>query len=209
MTAAPSLPEIAKTALHLLDVSGLSALAHETIARELECQTSDVADAVPDTLVLLDLACDQVYAEIDLRPLDLPWAQRLELYATSYRQALLRHPNAAILVATRPIVSEASMVVAERALSELMEVGFDVDEANQVLVVISSFVLGHVLVEIGAQTEAGAQDPEKVQRFRKSLSSETLPLAARALAQNNDRDAEFNLGLKLLIDGLERRVLHQ
>ncbi len=201
--------EVAQSALDVLDLRGRTGLDHCAIAAQLGVDEATVVELVPDPIVLLDLACDQVYAEVDLRPLDLPWSYRLETYATNFRQALLRHPEAAILVATRPIVSEASMALAERALAELTGVGFDPAEANRVLLVITSFVLGHVLVEIGVSTEPGRHDPDAVEAFRKNLPADELPLSAEALSEKNDRDAEFALGLKLLIDGLERRVLHR
>ncbi len=197
------------TALALLDDWGTTALSHETLAREMGCHPNDIAALVPSELGLLDLACDQVYAEVDLRPVDLPWPRRMEVYANSFREALLRHPNAAILVATRPITSEASMTLAERSLAELTAVGFEPIEANRVLLVIAAFVLGHVLTEIGSETAPGEHDPLEVQAFRSNLPAETLPLIAEALAERSNRNAEFKLGLKLLIDGLERLMLHR
>jgi hypothetical protein len=208
-TSAPSRAEVAKTALALLDDWGTAALSFDTIALELGCDPSDVADLVGDELHLLDLACDQVYSEVDLRPVDLVWHRRLEIYANSFREALLRHPNAAVLVATRPILSEASMALAERSLNELTSVGFQPVEANRLLIVIASFVLGHVLTEIGGETDPGEHDPAEVDEFRAHLPTDTLPLTAQALAEKNNRNEEFKLGLKLLIDGLERRMLHQ
>ncbi len=208
-TTAPSQSDIARTALELLDDWGTTALSIDTVARELEATEAEIIEIVRQESNLLDLACDQLYSEVDLSPIDCPWAHRLELYASSLRRALLRHPNAAILVATRPIVNEASIAVAERALEELTNEGFGATEANRLLIVIFSYVMGHALIEIGGETGPGEHDVAQVQRFRAELPTERVPIVAKALAENNDRDEEFQLGLKLLVDGLERRLLHR
>ncbi len=199
---------VAEAALRLLDAAGVGAVSLTAVASELGCSTDVVRCVASDADGLLDLACDRIYSEVDLRPLDVPWPERLRTYSRSFRQALLRHPRAATLMATRPIVSISSMAVAERALAELTAVGFSPEEANRTLLVIVSFVTGHALTEIGSRhSDLGGHAATEVDSFRRTLPRSELPLSARA-ASHVDRDAEFELGMKLIIDGLERKLLH-
>lgn len=199
---------VAEAALEALDRFGPDGCTIAAVAGRVGCRQSDVEAAAADDAALVDLAIDQVYALIDLRPLGDPWPERLRVYARSFRSALLAHPRAAIVLATRPIVSVASMHVAERALDELTQVGFEPEEAGRILLVIVSFVTGHALTEIGAHVpDIGGHDPEAVDAFRRGLPSEQLPLSAQVVP-NVDRDQEFELGLGLIVGGLERRLLH-
>ncbi len=199
--------DVAQAALRLLDAGGPETVSLGSVASEVGCPARVVKEHADSLDDLLDLACDLIYAEVDLRPLDVPWPERLRTYGRSFRQALLRHPRAATLMATRPIVSISSMAVAERALGELASIGFSPIEANRTLLVIVSFVTGHALTEIGARHhELGGHTEQEVDNFRKGLPSE-LPLAARSVS-HVDRDAEFELGMKFIIEGLERQLLH-
>lgn len=199
---------VANAALMVLDAAGQHLLSPEAVASEIGCPTDQVKQLAPSNGDLLDLAVDRIYAEVDLRPLEVAWPDRLRTYARSFRQALLRHPRGAIAVATRPIVSVSSMAVAERALSEMTREGFNSDEANRLLLVIVSFVTGHALTEIGGRyPDLGGHEASEVETFRQQLPADTLPLTSQSVSHVN-RDAEFELGLKLIIDGLERRLLH-
>jgi hypothetical protein len=204
--------KVAETALVLLDLVGPESLNLDAVAAEIGVRREDVRPFVSHQGDLIDLACDQVYSEIDLNPSSTNWPERLRHYARSFRRSLLSHPKAVLPMATRPILSESSMSVAERALGELTDVGFSPEAANRVLIVIVSFVLGHALTEVGPayQSEIGMSevDQERVKGFRESLPSSSLPISAEALAEENDREAEFELGLKLIVDGLERQLLH-
>ncbi len=199
---------VAEASLRLLDSAGVDAVSLAAVASEVGCPVHIVKGFADSQDALLDLACDRIYAEVDLRPLDAPWPERLRTYARSFRQALLRHPRAATLMATRPIVSISSMAVAERALAEFTGAGLTPPEANRTLLVIVSFVTGHALTEIGSRHhELGGHTEREVDSFRRGLPKAELPVAARAVS-HVDRDAEFELGMKFIIDGLERKLLH-
>lgn len=199
---------VAEASLRLLDGAGPSAVSLASVASEVGCSVRVIKEHADSVDSLLDLACDRIYAEVDLRPIDAPWPERLRTYARSFRQALLRHPRAATLMATRPIVSISSMAVAERALGEFTDAGLSPVEANQTLLVTVSFVTGHALTEIGSRHhELGGHTQSEVETFRKGLPEAQLPVASRAV-NHVDRDAEFELGMKFIIDGLERKLLH-
>lgn len=202
---------IGKCSLAMVDATGPESLTMAAIAEALNVEVSDLEAFASDPGELLDLACDQIYALIDLNPVGEGWAEKFRHYARSFREALLGHPRALYPMATRPIAHESSMRVAEQALREMTSVGFDPDTANRVLIVIVSFVLGHALTEAGPGQQPSpslAIDYGKVKGFRQSLPVDSLPISAEALARENDRDAEFELGLKLIVDGLERQLLH-
>lgn len=196
---------LAGDALHLLDTCGAESMSAESLADEAGLDLSDV-HAVLNGVDPLDLACEAVYAQIKLAPDDRPWPARLRHNARSFRSVLVEHPSAVIPIATRPIVSNESMAIAESAITSLTEVGFDAVEANRVLLVIVNYVIGHSLSEVGVEQQLSHRS--EVRDYRASLPADEMPLTAVALQEMPDRDAEFELGLKLIVDGLERRLLH-
>ncbi|MGH1504836.1 MAG: TetR/AcrR family transcriptional regulator C-terminal domain-containing protein [Acidimicrobiales bacterium] len=199
---------IGSAALTVIDRVGLFGLEPHLVAAELGSTEASAAAAAVPVDALIDLAVDALYAEVELEPTAVRWADRIRFYAHSFRGALLRHPELAYSIATRPVVSMASIRLAEHALGELTAVGFTPTHANRVLLVLVSFVTGHALTEIGASdARYGGHDPDAVADFRGSLSVDDVPLAARSVG-DVDRDAEFELGLGLLVDGLERQLLH-
>ncbi|MEZ5376329.1 MAG: TetR/AcrR family transcriptional regulator C-terminal domain-containing protein [Acidimicrobiales bacterium] len=201
--------QLARAALELLDLGGPEALDSRTLAGRLGCRHDDVIDLADSRVALIDLACDAVYAKVVLEPDGQSWAERMRDYSRSYRRALLQHPRAVPYLAVRPIQHDAGLNIAERALAELTEVGFSPEEANRVVLVIVSFVNGHVLTEIGvSQADHHEVDVDLVARTRRAAPLHQLPILAQIFATDNDRDAEFELGIDLLVGGLERHLLH-
>lgn len=204
--------KVGEISLALIDLHGVEALSLEAVASASGFSVPEIEAFALDQGELIDLACDQIYAEIDLVPTQKAWPDRFRHYSRSFRTALLRHPKALFPMATRPLQHESSMRVAEHALAELTAVGYDTQSANRVLIVIVSFVLGHALTEAGPgqQADQGMApiDDVRLDGFRRNLPSESLPISSQVMAEANDRDAEFELGLKLIVDGLERQLLH-
>ena len=92
----------------------------------------------------------------------------------------------------------------EGALQELTDLGLDVGEAIYALDGLVSLVIGHVLSEL-ATTNDGGTDPESLARVRALLPEEEFPRVRATLGRGPiDRTAEFEFGLHLMIDGIEK-----
>lgn len=200
--------QLSKVALDALDHGGSEALIAADLAKQLGCRQADVTELADSRNALIDLACDEVYHEVALDAEGQSWSERLRCYSRSYREALLRHPRAVPFIAVRPIQHDAGLRIAERTLAELTEVGFSPEEANRVVLVIVSFVNGHALTEIGSNAETADADLEELVIARSAAPMDQLPILAQIFATDNDRDAEFGLGIDLLVGGLERYLLH-
>lgn len=200
--------EVGRAALELIDCGGIDTLGVAALAEHLGCRRDDIAPFATETTQFVDLACDAIYREVELDTGERSWSEQLRASARSYRQALLRHAQCAPFISVRPIVHDAGLIVAEAALRRLTEVGFSPTEANRVILVIVGFVNGHALTEIGARPGAADPDRAEVHRQRQGLESEQLPILSQVFTIENDRDAEFELGIDLIVGGLERHLLH-
>lgn len=198
---------IIDAALELVDTEGLDALSMRKLGRTLGVEAMSLYHHVRDKDELLDLMIDRVYDDIDIVELPDDWPGRLATYCDALRAALTRHPNLMPAVATRPVMSTSTMGLVELALEEFTGIGLDAETAQRVLAVTVSFVIGHVLSEVGSRPELGGHSQSEVRRFRSELGPDEFPLVVGALGGlAPDRDAEFELGVQFLVEGV-RSVL--
>jgi AcrR family transcriptional regulator len=198
---------IARAAMQLVDNEGIEALNMRRLGAELGVGASALYRYVPDKQALLDLLVDRVYEEIEAPEITADWHQRVVAYCEVLRAALLRHPNLAPIVACRPVMGDAGVGIFEVALAEVAELGFDAEAARRVVDVIVAFVMGHVLTEISALPGLGGHHQGEIARFRSTLGNERFPLSAASLGRHPpDRDAEFTLGVKFLVAGIDREL---
>jgi hypothetical protein len=134
---------------------------------------------------------------------DGPWDQALTSYARSLRATLLRHPGAALIVATRPAVTPETLRAAERGLALLRGAGFPLDRALDTLNALTLFTVAHAASEVSTAAvnsarAAGSQD------YVAGLDEEEFPLlteAARA-SKGTDDGARFEFAIAAFIRGV-------
>ncbi len=152
---------------------------------------------------ILDGIIDLVYEEIDLGEAQGTFRDRVRTYAGSFRQALLRHPNVVQLLAMRPVTGATTIELVETALEELTNLGFDPQEGRRFLNVTVNFIIGHTLSQVGEQRASF----EEVMAVRRQFDPVEYPNFANSLATAPvDHDGEFELGIDLIVDGIERNV---
>lgn len=200
---------ILRAALALVDAEGLDALTMRRLATDLGVEAMSLYHWVPSKDALLDGIVETIAADYPAPADDgRPWRDQLTTYLTELRAVLLGHPAAVTLVATRPIMTSATVDVAERALAGLVAVGFDPRTAGGVLHVLHTFVLGHTQGQVGELGMIPGRSFEEIWAFRRSVDATSRPLFAAGLAAEPDLDAEFALGVELLLDGLAARLDH-
>lgn len=184
-----------RAALDLVDRDGEAALTMRSLAKDLDVEAPSLYKHVPNKEAILDGICELVYAEVVIDEVGEEWEERLRAYADGFRRALLRHRNAVPILATRAVATEGSMLLVEVALAEFARVGFDAETARRLLNVVVATVLGMALAEIADQDSARTNfaDPDK------------FPLASVTVVSTPaDRDAEFDIALTMLTEGIRR-----
>jgi AcrR family transcriptional regulator len=108
---------------------------------------------VPNKAALYDAIVEAVMAEVDTGPTagpgprvasrpELPPIEQLREMALSYRDALLAHPNALPVVATRPVRTQASLRPIERMRAVIASLRFSPQESMAFVDVCSHYILG-------------------------------------------------------------------
>jgi AcrR family transcriptional regulator len=189
-------------ALALADADGIAALSMRRLGAELGVEAMTLYHYLPNKDALLDGIVERVLAEADTTLADGRWERALAGYARSLRAALLRHPGAAPLVATRPAVTPETLRAAERGLALLTGAGFPVGRALDTVNALTLLTVAHAVSEVStaavnAARAAGSQD------YVAGLDEREFPLltdAARG-SQGTDDEARFEFAIAAFLHG--------
>ena len=196
-------------ALQLVNERGASGLTMRALATELDIEAPSLYKHIENKDEILDGLCELVYSQVTVGEMGDDWQSRLKAYAYAFRNALLANRNVACILATRPVATEGSMLLVEASLSEFTRAGVDVETGRRLLNIMASFVTGHVLAEVADPTP-GAAAYDQLAAFRSTLDPQSFPLTLATLGTSAaDRDAEFELALDLLIDGITVRYANE
>ena len=197
------------SALAIVNERGIDGLTMRALATDLDIEAPSLYKHVTNKDEILDGVCELVYNQVTVGDLPDDWQGRLKVYAQAFREALLKNRNVAPILATRPVATEGSMALVEVSLQEFARAGVDPETGRRLLNIIVGLVIGHVLSEI-ASSIPGATDHDRIEAFRATLDPSVFPLSAVTVASTPaDRDAEFELALDLLVDGLSTRYAEE
>ena len=203
--------QVVRAAVALLDEVGLEGLTLRRLASELGVQAPTLYWHVRDKRHLLDLMAEEIVRETAPRDLSepapgQPWWDWLEERTRLSFEALLRHRDAALVVAgNRP--TDDSLPGAERAVGALVTVGFPPQEALGTILMLGHYVIGCV-VEYQAEAARAGRTEEREALARRMRESDDLPMLTAAVSTMGGpgSSGSFQHGLRLLVAGL--RVRH-
>jgi TetR/AcrR family transcriptional regulator, tetracycline repressor protein len=198
---------VVRTALRLLNEVGLEGLTLRRLATELGVQAPALYWHFTNKRELLDHMAQAIGEECAIAvPDERRWDLWLADYARKRRKVLLSYRDGAqVALGNRPVPEMYPLI--ERAVSALVEVGFEPLRAMRNLIAVGTFVGGFVLEEQSEQTrnrEEQWTDELDAQAFAAILGDGNFPTLAAALAAGGDPNGEasFEDGLGLIIDGM-------
>src|SRR3954452_3628110 len=150
---------IVAAALSFIDEHGLAGLTMRQLGQVLGVEAMSLYRYVPGREDLLDAVVESIIEEMrkDDDVIELPedgWQDFLARLAHGVRRVALSHPRAFPLVASRPAEAPwlrpplRSLDWVERFLTGLQREGFDDDAAAGAYRAFTSFLLGHLLLEV-------------------------------------------------------------
>jgi AcrR family transcriptional regulator len=204
---------VLRAAVDVADAGGLASLTIRSLADALGVKPMSVYHHVANKDAILDGIVDLVFAEIELPAGTGAWRAEMQERAASARAALGRHPWAIGLLESRRSPGPANLRHHDAVLGSLRAGGFPVDLAGHAYALIDSYVYGFALQEAGLpfSSESGddvaavaepmmAQFPEGAYPHLVELARDYVLQPGYAFAH------EFDFGLALILDGLERLV---
>ncbi|QYC38462.1 Tetracycline repressor protein class A [Nonomuraea coxensis DSM 45129] len=198
---------IVEAAVALLDAEGVAGFSMRALAARLRAGTMSLYEYVTSKEDVLDLALDEVIGEVEVRE-HASWRDLLTAQLTRSRQVMRRHPWAPALTATRPLLGPNALSRSERFYAALSEAGLSGPELVAAVGTLSSYVNGFVAAENTwrAVVRTPQAETELRERTARHLERHRPQLAERAQVRVDDFDAQFELGLDLILDGIQSRL---
>ena len=199
---------VLEAAIDLVDRGGLGALTMRRLGSALGVEAMSLYKHVPSKEALLDGMVDRVIGAIAIPEEGAPWRAAMTLRANSAREVLGRHAWAIGLLEAGTSSGPSAMRYLNAIIGSLRAAGFSMEDAGRAFTVLDSYVYGHVIQESTfpfttseeiAQTAASALELEALSAF-----PHLAAMYEHALTYEHSLDAQFEFGLELVLDGLER-----
>jgi AcrR family transcriptional regulator len=201
---------IIDAAAAVADRAGVSAVSMRSVAKELGVEAMSLYHHVPSKEAMLDDLADWVFERIELPQVGATWREALTGRARSALSVLTAHPWALGMMESRPNPGPALLQHHDRLLGVLMAEGFSAALAAHAFSAIDAYVYGFALTWTSLPFEPG-DGAEEAFAVKVAASAELYPHIARSRAELFGDGVyafadEFDYGLELLLEGLERRV---
>ena len=199
---------ILDAALALADRDGIDGLSMRRLGQEVGVEAMSLYNHVANKDDVLDGVLELVAAEFDVDPSGAGWRERARALAISARDALVRHPWAASLMASHVGQPGAHRLRYTDSLLAILEDGGFSDALtyhgyHTLDTHIKGYAYQQVVFPMGDE-----ELEEKGRQFLEMLPHDEYPALARHVAAHLDGAFEdhrgFEFGLDLLLDGLER-----
>jgi AcrR family transcriptional regulator len=198
-------------AVALADRGGVRSLSMRKLARELGIEAMSLYHHVANKDDLLDGMVDLVFGEIELPTGEADWKAAMRRRAVSARAALRRHPWAIGLMESRSTPGPATLRHHDAVLGILRTAGFSVALAAHAYAVLDSYIYGFALQEAGLPFQTSEELAAVGDTILSQLPAEEFPYfteiaVEHALQPGYDFGNEFEFGLDLILDGLDRAL---
>lgn len=199
---------ILRAALELADERGAGALTMQAIGRRLGVEAMSLYRHVRNKDDILDGLVDLAFEEITLPEDRSDWLAVLRARSTSERAMLRRHPWAITLMESRMAPGPANLRSHDETLAVLVGAGFSAATATRAFNLLDSYVLGFALQEVNLPftnaEELAVIGPELLAQVPADQYPTFVGVSQELMASGFDYFAEFEYGLDLILDGIER-----
>ena len=211
---APRIPltreRVLRAAVALADRDGVASLSMRRLAKQLGVEAMSLYHHVASKDALLDGMVDHVFSEIDLPAGDKDWKAAMRRRAISARAALRRHPWAIALMESRSTPGPANLRHHDAVIGCLRQAGFSVALTAHAYSILDAYIYGFALQEASLPFDTPEETAELAQSIMAGFpAADAYPnlaeLATRHVLQPGyDYGDEYEFGLSLILDGLER-----
>jgi AcrR family transcriptional regulator len=202
---------VLRAAVTLADEGGIDALSMRRLAKELGVEAMSLYNHVANKDDILDGIVDIAMGEIEIPSDDTDWKASIRQSAISAYEALVRHPWACSLMMSKPRISNARMLWMEGVLRTLREAGFSADMTHHAYHALDSHITGFTLWLVSMPFDSHEELVDMAQDFLPQIPADQYPYVIEHAEQHladpdPDEPSEFEFGLDLILDGLERHL---
>ena len=213
---------VLRGAVEVADQHGIDAVTMRGVGEHLGVEAMSLYNHVDNKEDLLDGMVDVVIHEIsaEVSELDLPlgpddWKDSMRRRILTARRVLLRHKWVPPVLETRNTMSPNTISYFDQLLGTMLDAGFSMDLAHHAMHALGSRALGFTreLFSPESDDELGPETRAVMVTQMADVYPNISALIASQLHNGDDEDAtlgwcddqyEFEFGLDLILDGLER-----
>jgi AcrR family transcriptional regulator len=201
---------VLSSALAIADRGGLPGLTIRSLATELGAKPMSVYYYVASKDALLDGLVDIVFEEIELPDVDGDWREEMRRRAISARACLRRHRWAIGLLESRTSPGPATLHHHDVVLTCLRNAGFSLELTAHAYALLDSYIYGFALQEASLPFEGPGSVGDVAEPIMALMATGAYPTMVEMattyyLQAGYDFGDEFEWGLDLILDGLDRR----
>jgi AcrR family transcriptional regulator len=199
---------VLRAALELVDLDGLEALTMRRLAEQLKVDPMSLYNHVNGKEALLDGIAEALWNEVQLPVGETNWRDSLRRFATALRGMAHTHPHAYPLLMSRGILTAPELEAIEGAIHALERAGMTREQAAEMIRTLFAYAVGYGMLELSTPAPCGATVTEQIVNLTRVLPKDApfhLVEIAR-LVCDCDMDYQFDLGLDLIVSGLEARL---
>lgn len=203
---------VLETALRLADQGGIDGLSMRKLGQALGVEAMAVYYHVANKDEVLDGIVDLVFAEVDLPVEGAPWKAAMRQRGISMYEVLLRHRWAIGMMEARVHAGPANLRHHDAVVGNLHAAGFSSAMVAHGYSLLDGYIYGFALTKMSLPFETPEDVEEVTQRMMEPLPSTEYPHLARFVSEHIMRPGyefaeEFEYGLDLILDALEREVM--
>lgn len=199
-------------ALELADAEGAAALTMRKLADRIGVEAMSIYYHVPNKEAILTGLVDLVFAEIELPTTNAEWRHAMHDRAVSTRAVLIRHRWAIGLMDSRRDPGLATLRHHDAVIGALRAGGFSIAGAAHAFSALDSYIYGFVLQELSLPFESSEELTEVAEGIVTEMTVGEFPhltemTVGHAMLPGYSYANEFEIGLDLILDSLEQRLL--
>jgi AcrR family transcriptional regulator len=195
-------------AVDLADREGLGALTMRRLGAELGFEAMSLYKHVANKEEILDAMVELIVPQIEIPEPGADWREAMRRRAISAREVLSQHSWVIGLLEARGLSGPAAMRYLNAILGNLMAAGFNIEDAAHGFWLLDCYVYGQVIQET-SMTPSTPEDPAESpppdpEQTTMSEYPHLFAMYEHAQTFGYTFDGEFEFGLELILDGLER-----
>jgi AcrR family transcriptional regulator len=199
---------VLRAAVALADRRGIDSLTMRNLGQELGVEAMSLYNHVANKDDIIDGIVDLVFGEITLPSDQAAWKAAMRQRGISVREALVRHPWATSLMHARTNAGPANLRHHDSLLGSLRTAGFTLPMAAHAVSVIDSYIYGFALQQMIMPVQTPGQVASVGEQMLEQMRGDYPHLAemitGHAMQPGYDYSNEFEFGLDLILDGVER-----
>jgi AcrR family transcriptional regulator len=196
-------------AVILADEGGVASLTMRKLAERLNVEAMSLYHHIATKEEVLDGMVDIVFGEIELPSCEADWKTAIRQRALSARAVFSRHPWAIGLMESRTNPGPMTLRNLDAVVGSLRKAGFSITMAAHAFSVLDSYVYGFVLQEVRLPYKTSDELEKVAETILRQMPEDRYSyldemIREQALKPGYDYAKEFEFGLDLILDGLER-----